>query len=261
MDNIDKLKLSDAILKKAKEFGASLAGIASIDELKEAPSFTVAPRMAEYSGVGADGVVWPTGAKSVIVIAYAHPEEQPELDYWYSRNTLGNKKLTEIINKLAQWLQEYHDVSLFHLPYHIERGGIYLKDAAVLAGLGCIGKNNLLITPEYGPRVRLKAMTINIDLPSTGRLNFDPCVHCDQRCIRVCPQNAFEKQIYTEEEYGRAELPGRKGNYNRIACNVQMRKDEDSAEFLKVGTSGDYIKVVKYCRRCELSCPVGTKPT
>jgi len=50
-----------------------------------------------------------------------------------------------------------------------------LKDAAVLAGLGCIGKNNLLLTPEYGSRVRLRAFTIDLVLPSTGPLPFDPC--------------------------------------------------------------------------------------
>jgi epoxyqueuosine reductase len=37
------------------------------------------------------------------------------------------------------------------LPYKVEEGGMFLKDAATLAGLGIIGKNNLLITPEFEP--------------------------------------------------------------------------------------------------------------
>ncbi|MBC8492582.1 MAG: hypothetical protein H8D43_02260 [Chloroflexi bacterium] len=33
-------------------------------------------------------------------------------------------------------------------PYRVEQGRILLKDAAVLAGLGVMGKNNLVITPQ-----------------------------------------------------------------------------------------------------------------
>jgi len=43
------------------------------------------------------------------------------------------------------------------LPYRVEQGGILLKDAAVLAGLGVTGKNNLVITPQLaGPCVTCK---------------------------------------------------------------------------------------------------------
>jgi epoxyqueuosine reductase len=37
------------------------------------------------------------------------------------------------------------------LQYKVEEAGMFLKDAATLAGLGIIGKNNLLITPEFEP--------------------------------------------------------------------------------------------------------------
>jgi len=34
-------------------------------------------------------------------------------------------------------------------------GDVSLRHAAVAAGLGVVGRNNLLVTPEFGPRVRL----------------------------------------------------------------------------------------------------------
>jgi hypothetical protein len=58
------------------------------------------------------------------------------------------------------------------LPYRVEHGGTLFKDAAALAGLGTIGKNNLVITPEYGPHVRLKAMFLDVDLEPTGPIGF-----------------------------------------------------------------------------------------
>jgi len=39
------------------------------------------------------------------------------------------------------------------------------KYAAVNAGIGWIGKNGVLITKEYGPRIRLSAILINVDYP------------------------------------------------------------------------------------------------
>jgi len=77
-------------------------------------------------------------------------------------------------------------VPTWPLPYHIENGGIYLKDAAVLAGLGTIGRNNLLITPEFGPRVRLRALLAGVDLPPTGPAGFDPCEGCPAPCLTDC---------------------------------------------------------------------------
>lgn len=61
---------------------------------------------------------------------------------------------------------------MFKLPYHIEHGGVYMKDAAVLAGLGRMGKHNMLITPRYGPRLRLRVMLTEADLPSMGMITF-----------------------------------------------------------------------------------------
>jgi hypothetical protein len=40
------------------------------------------------------------------------------------------------------------NVEALKMPYHVEHGGIYLKDAAVLAGLGCI--DGLLVTFSKG---------------------------------------------------------------------------------------------------------------
>ena len=265
---IKNLKASSAILKKAEELGASLVGIAHVADLKTAPSFTFAPKMPTAgegigtrkndSGLKPGEVAWPENARSMIVIAVSHPEDAPEMDWWFGRvDPPGNRVLAKVCRELCPWIEEKFGINTVHLPYHVEKGGTYLKDAAVMAGLGCIGKNNILVTPEFGPRVRLRALTVDVDLPSTGPRSFNPCADCDELCRKACPQHVFDQVIYNPADYGQDILPGRDGSFSRPTCNVQMEVDNDNAKEQVVEGFDDPVKIIKYCRRCELACPVG----
>ena len=268
MNYKDALRTSSALLTKAKELGADLAGFAAVEDLKKAPSFTFAPKMpGAGEGIGTrknklglkpGEVAWPENAKTVMVIAVHHPEDKPEMDCWFGRvDPPGNRVLAKVITELCIWVPEKFGINVFHLPYHVEKGGTYLKDAAVIAALGCIGRNNILVTPEYGPRVRLRALTLDIELPSTGPLAFDPCKLCDDLCRKACPQRAFKDKLYSPDDYNQDILPGRDGSFARPACNMQMEVDNDVAKEQVVDGFEDPVKIIKYCRRCELSCPVG----
>jgi epoxyqueuosine reductase len=189
-----------------------------------------------------DAVVWPERARSVVVVAVAHPAGRPELDWWFGRvDPPGNRVLAEVVRKTCAWVSAEMGMVAHHLPYHVERGGIYLKDAAVRAGLGRIGMNNLLVTPEHGPQVRLRALTLDAELSPTGPTDFDPCVGCDAPCRRACPQNAYSPD----------------GVFRRPACNVQMDLDIQNGAEQNVPGSSEPVRVIKYCRACELNCRVG----
>lgn len=262
---------NEKIIAQAKDFGADLAGIARVADLKDSPSHWLSKIMPDFEGVGTHpsdhkkrGIVqWPEGAKSAIVIAISHPRSRPELDWWVDStngkgNTAGNRRLMDITGKLADWLEHKTDMRCFKLPYNIEKGGIYLKDAAVLAGIGCIGMNNLVITPQFGPRQRIRVMLVNAVLPSTGSMDFDPCNGCDMPCRKVCPQQAFKRPVYSQAVYGRETLPGRTGVYDRFRCNEQMLIDEANVETVDIEKKEAVVRQVKYCRRCEMACPIGS---
>ena len=262
--------ITSQIVEKAIEFGAPLAGIANVEALKKSPSHFIYGKLDEYKTVGniETGetnpweVVWPENVKSVIVIAVLHPEKEPELDWWrggYTGGTYGNRILMSISSKLSKWMEEEKGIRSTKLPYHIEHGGIFLKDAAVMAGLGCIGKNNMVVTPEYGPRVRLRAMLTDVVLKTTDPIDFDPCEECGMPCRRVCPQEAFERNIYSEKQFGLTMLPARTGVYSKHLCNVQMERDTEKSEPIVIKGQDEPEKLVKYCRRCELACPIGKK--
>jgi epoxyqueuosine reductase len=262
-----KEEINDQIVAKATEFGACLAGIASVESLKKSPSHLIYGKIGDYETVAnKEGqikpgeVTWPEGAKSAIIIAVGHPEEKPELDWWksgYNGGTPGNRTLISISAQLSMWLEEEKGIKTIELAYHIEQGGILLKDTAVMAGLGCIGKNNMLVTPEFGPRVRLRAMLTDEVLPDTAPIDFDPCEDCDMPCREACPQKVFRSKIYSEKEFGLDQLPARTGTYSRHLCNKQMQLDMDNCEEITVEAQDEPGKLVRYCRACEWACPVG----
>jgi epoxyqueuosine reductase QueG len=65
------------------------------------------------------------------------------------------------------------------------------KHAAALAGLGTIGRHSLLITPEFGPRVRLACLLTEASLEPSPMNEEQYCVNCDA-CIRECPAQALQ---------------------------------------------------------------------
>jgi len=221
------------IAAKAISLGASLVGVTRVATLLDSPSHRLHPvkRCAR-------------DACSVLVLALAHAEGQPEMDWWDNRQgrTPGNRRLIKINHRLTKWFWEAYAVEARELPYHAIHRGVYLKDAAILAGLGVMGKNNLLITPQYGPRVRLRALLFDQLLESTGPLDgFTPCEGCDVRCMQACPWEALHG-----------------GSYQRERCWQQMEEDETDQIVLTSPFVGMPAKhVIPYCRRCELACPVG----
>ena len=230
------------ILGKLAELGASSAGFASIEDLKNAPSYEAydkSPFYEEYKGV-----TWLEEHKTVLVWTLSHPQSEPELDWWNLEIpgfTPGNGALRAQSKNLRIWMEEELAIKALSLPYQIEYGGAFLKDAAVLAGLGVIGKNNLLVTPQYGTRVRLRGMFIEATLEPTGPSTFDPCNGCDMPCRRSCPTDAF-----------------RSGAFERDICREEQVQNEADLVLVEgsiLGTEED-LEVIKYCRNCELACPV-----
>ncbi|MEE4603874.1 MAG: hypothetical protein V2J65_21510 [Desulfobacteraceae bacterium] len=273
----DNQHIASAILKTALDAGANLAGFVNVASVKQAPTHKLLTRLPIYEVIDFSesdtavapeevpiskcGIELPAWAETLLIIALYHPEDKPALDYFRSSSSggsEGNLQLIRINNKVIKWLEENTSIKSRQIPYGIDKGGIGLKDAAVLAGLGVIGKNNLLITPRYGPRVRLRALALQAKLSETGPLDFDPCSTCDMPCRQICPQKALDKKIFDPMDYGMVELPAREGVYDRDACALESDKriyPEESAPQKGAVESGDLISVS--CRACEFACPVG----
>ena len=65
------------------------------------------------------------------------------------------------------------------------------KDAAASAGIGWFGKNDVIITERYGPRVRLSAILIDHDFEYGKAYEKCMCPDDCERCIGICPGHAL----------------------------------------------------------------------
>jgi len=111
------------------------------------------------------------------------------------------------------------------------------KMVAHIAGLGWIGKNCLLITPEYGPRIRLSSILTNAPLVVTNNLLEERCNTC-RACVEICPVTAIRGRNYKLGE-AREE-------------RFDFRKCQSYFEEMKKDTSKKAV-----CGMCLYICPYG----
>ena len=70
-----------------------------------------------------------------------------------------------------------------------QRGHLSHKRVAVGAGLGWLGRNNLLVTPRFGAQVRLVTVLTDLGLEPDRPLE-NVCGTC-QSCVAACPAKAI----------------------------------------------------------------------
>ena len=236
-------QIAKELISEAEKWDGIQGRITDVADVLNSPSYNEA--VGEYwrDDHGEHTIQWLPNASSLLVLALHHPQEKPELDWFDRGNTSGNRWLTKISNVLVEWLYDTHGIKAQALPYQVEKGGVYLKDAACLAGLGVIGKNNLLIHPTWGPNVRLRSVLIQDHLPPNAPLeNFKPCYRCAMPCRKACPENAFAQ-----------------GKFHRQSCMLQLDSDRgNQVESGQEDAEGSPLLVTAWCRRCEFACPVGT---
>ena len=100
------------------------------------------------------------------------------------------------------------------------------KHTAQAAGLGYIGRNSLLITPDFGPRVRLSGCLTEAVLETKKTTVVDICPDCDI-CISNCPSNALSSP-QNDEPY----------TINKFACNAFRGSGGGCSECMKLCPAG-----------------------
>ena len=222
-------------------------------------------------------------ARSVIVMAVAHSlgaVYAPDIMLWTRSKMQTSRLLDETAEKIGRMLEQEGFLSLpisADKPVEIVKinpetgknfrqtralGFLSLKHAAISCGMGEIGRNNLLLTPEFGPHQRLCAIVTQAPLDADSRREFGLCTECD-RCVEACPSGALKHDRYDVDpcfvywSYGFKRLPPAKlrewPGFIRMIFKHARRRD------ILVESGQTYITDVDNCIECMRACPVGER--
>jgi epoxyqueuosine reductase QueG len=103
----------------------------------------------------------------------------------------------EIENILLKYTIKYFFPSITQKDEQNLLAPISFKQLGINAGIGWIGKNDLLITSEYGPRVRLGAVLLDYDFPLNKKIMENNCNKNCMLCINSCPYKALKNKKWT----------------------------------------------------------------
>jgi epoxyqueuosine reductase QueG len=178
----------------------------------------------------------PLGAKSIIMCAFPYLVREGDsirnISYYASVKDY-HIVVMNILKNLADGLSEKFPDYAFE-PF-TDNSPIREVKASQLAGLGCVGKNGLLITKKYGSYVFLGEIVTDMPLPTTT--SQDTCMGCGA-CEIHCPTRSLSGGKVCEQTC--------------LSANTQ-KKGELSSEVEAL--------MVEYhtawgCDVCQLSCPL-----
>ncbi len=264
-----------AIKAKARELGADLVGIADGKVMDANPPDPRDPRRpSDITELDGD---------RVIVLAKRYTSGTTRIARWDERHKYYNDEITltmleETSLELVFWLEDNGYPAIIIPPTHTDPWRymndpgqhmttlLSLNHAAVEAGLGTLGLNLQLLTPEYGPRVMLTAVMCSLDCATDARRTDALCrgPECG-RCLSTCPGDVVGHWARDwpacdryRSPHGFAQLADHLGNIfdaEDVDEKLRLVRSEESFNLWQSILRGS--GVITGCRRCQDVCPVG----
>lgn len=192
IDADDPKTITHGIKRVARFYGASLVGVCKLDREWVYPSVYLYKEPRSVPGQ------LPESLQFAIAIAI-------EMDYEAIATSpsgpasaatgLGYSKMAFVSGLLAHYIRG--------LGYHAVASGNDTACSipiAIDAGLGELARNGLLITPEYGPRVRLAKVFTDLPLLPDPPIEFGVWEFCKtcEKCADKCPSKSIHHGEPTE---------------------------------------------------------------
>ena len=254
------------VKRRAKELGADLVGIASAATLN---AFPPDPRWPQTP----DRIL--ASIKSVIVIVQRIPagafRAVSNVPVQYM-DMLVLRKMDKIAYRLAQEMERQGYPTFVtaaqETDWNYKRasyGRLSTRHLGVEAGLGTLGLEVNILTPEFGPRVYLTGILTEHELEPDQRITEQVCIgESCSRCLHSCPPNAVlhwgidKRGCATEaQEFGFMTM------LQFMDKVIDAPPEEKSALLKTVDLFGFWQGLLRVvgsfgdCPRCLAVCPVG----
>ncbi|HTE56065.1 MAG TPA: tRNA epoxyqueuosine(34) reductase QueG [Kofleriaceae bacterium] len=153
----------------------------------------------DHRGGRADLRAILAGARSVVAVALAHdaslvPAERLTRPSGqvarYARGRDYHLVMKEMLRELAARVGRHAGRPVAARPC-VDTAPVLEREVAARAGLGFVGKNNMLIAPGIGSYVLLGELLLDVELePSAAEAPAARCGEC-RACLDACPTGAF----------------------------------------------------------------------
>lgn len=254
------------VKRYARELGADLVGIASAKTLNAFPPDPLYPQTPERIS---------THVKSVVVIVQRIPAGafrcKTNVPVQYI-DMLVLRRMDKIAYRLVEALERAGHPSFVTAAQETEwsykrasYGRLSTRHLGVEAGVGTLGLEVNILTPEFGPRVYLTGVLTEVELEADGPMTEQVCIgESCSRCLYACPPDAVrhfgidKRGCATEaQEFGFSTILTFWEKFFGTPTEKQreMLVDREIFGFWQgllrvVGSFGD-------CPRCLAVCPVG----
>ena len=216
----------------AKMFGADLVGITAVDE-----RWHYASRV-DTTDISRAPNNLPEGITHVIVMGHAMDSDLVDT---YPSALAGASTGMEYSHEAAIVIQLANYISnLGYIAVGSMNDTALVVPYAIQAGLGEYGRNQMVLTPEYGPRVRFSKIFTNMPLAIDRPRPLGITAYCNSctKCASACPPRALP---FGEPEFG-ADSPSTIKGVKKWSANCEK-------------CFGFWAKLKSDCAICMRVCP------
>lgn len=206
-------KVAAQIKKIGKVFGADLVGIAAIDKrwhyTHRFDSFEFAEKQAELPDNLLHCIVIGISMSHEIVSTYPSALAGIAPGLGYSKESFVLQSLSQYIRNIGYEAYAALSDTAIAIPY------------AIQAGLGEYGRNGLLISKEFGPRVRFGMIFTNLPMQNDKPVQFGVNEFCQicNKCATACPAKAISFSQPDTQIYNQSNITGvKKWSVNGETC-------------------------------------------
>jgi epoxyqueuosine reductase QueG len=221
----------EILVKTLKNNGASLVGLGDVSVVGS--ELTTKLPVAVSIGIKYDENV----------VENLHADEAAFHKHLMGLNVPMRRLLSITEDLLSKWGYEYESMPISIMiesdKQLRELKSFPHKTAATCAGLGWVGKCALLVTPEYGPRIRLGTVLTDAPFKTAKPIVRDRCGKCSL-CVEACPYRALHN-VNWKRGVARDEL------FDAYSCNAKRL---------------EYISLIgrkQSCGLCLQACNIGKK--